>query len=75
MALVKSDISNIRQVETGRADANRGVVAVIRIFYNLRGSGPFVVDIDKEGFTGQKAVDAVMKDAAERLLVIEAFEG
>lgn len=75
MALMKGDIAGIRQIETSRSDSQRGIIAVIRVFYNLRGSGPFVIDIDKEGYTGEKTVAAIQRDASERLKVIEAFEG
>ena len=73
MSLGKGDVTGIRQVETSRVDAQRGTIAVIRIYYMLRGSGPFVIDVDKDGFSGQKAVELLTRDASERLMVLEAF--
>lgn len=74
MALQKGDISGIRQVETTGVDPNRGVIAIVRIFYILRKTSSFTLDLPKDGYTAAKAIEAITRDAAERLAVIDAFE-
>jgi hypothetical protein len=70
--LTIGDIHDIRGKETSVLGEDKLLHAAIEYSFKIRGQGPFTVSVWREGFTAQKAIDAIAKFAHEYIAVIEA---
>jgi hypothetical protein len=48
-------------------------VPVFRIFFTVRGEGPYDVMVPSVGYVGQDGIDAVRREAEQIVITMEAF--
>lgn len=73
MALQKGDVTDITQMDTIRIDAQRGQVPVVRITFKLRGTTNVTIFVDQGADFGKRATEAILKEATERIMVLDQF--